>query len=76
MSRCASWRTGCAPLGQTIVIENVAGAGGSIVARGPAAPDGCTISAGNWASHVATVAIYPLLFDLLKDLEPRLVAAQ
>jgi tripartite-type tricarboxylate transporter receptor subunit TctC len=61
-----------ASLGQTIVIENVAGAGGSIgVARAVrAAPDGYTISAGNWASHVATVAIYPLPFDLLKDLEP------
>jgi len=33
-------------------------------------PDGYTISAGNWASHVATGAIYSLPFDLLKDLEP------
>jgi tripartite-type tricarboxylate transporter receptor subunit TctC len=59
-------------LGQTIVIDNAAGAGGSIgvgrVVR--AAPDGYTISAGNWASHVATGAIYALPFDLLKDLEP------
>src|SRR5277367_1937929 len=44
-----------AALGQTVVIENVAGAGGSIgVARAArAAPDGYTISAGNWSSHVA-----------------------
>jgi tripartite-type tricarboxylate transporter receptor subunit TctC len=59
-------------LGQTIVIENVGGAGGSIgvgrVAR--AAPDGYTISAGNWSSHVATGALYTLPYDLLKDLEP------
>src|SRR5713101_4709251 len=49
-------------LGQTVVIENVAGAGGSIgVARAArAAPDGYTISAGNWSSHVATGAIYTL----------------
>jgi tripartite-type tricarboxylate transporter receptor subunit TctC len=59
-------------LGQTIVIENVAGAGGSIgVARAArAAADGYTISAGNWSSHVATGAIYTLAFDPLKDLEP------
>jgi tripartite-type tricarboxylate transporter receptor subunit TctC len=59
-------------LGQTIVIENVGGAGGSLgvgrVAR--AAPDGYTISAGNWSSHVATGAIYALPYDLLNDLEP------
>ena len=60
------------PLGQTVIIENVAGAGGSIgVARAArAAPDGYTISAGNWSSHVANGAIYTLPFDLLKDLEP------
>jgi tripartite-type tricarboxylate transporter receptor subunit TctC len=59
-------------LGQTIVIENVAGAGGSIgVGRAArAAPDGYTISAGNWSSHVVTGAIYALPYDLLKDLEP------
>src|SRR5580693_4074124 len=59
-------------LGQTIVIENVAGAGGSIGAAraARAAPDGYTISAGNWSSHVATGAIYALPFDPLKDLEP------
>ena len=59
-------------LGQTVVIENVAGAGGSIgVTRAArAAPDGYTISAGNWSSHVANGAIYTLPFDLLKDLEP------
>jgi tripartite-type tricarboxylate transporter receptor subunit TctC len=61
-----------ATLGQTIVIENVAGAGGSIgVARvARAAADGYTISAGNWSSHVATGAIYTLSFDPLRDLEP------
>jgi len=59
-------------LGQPIIIENVAGAGGSIgvgrVTR--AMPDGYTIGAGNWASHVANVAIYALSYDVLKDLAP------
>ncbi|HEY6258124.1 MAG TPA: tripartite tricarboxylate transporter substrate-binding protein, partial [Xanthobacteraceae bacterium] len=60
------------PLGQTIVIENVAGAGGSIgVGRAVrAAPDGYTLSPGNWSTHVANGAIYALPFDLLKDLDP------
>jgi tripartite-type tricarboxylate transporter receptor subunit TctC len=61
-----------AVLGQAIVIENVAGAGGSIgvgrVTR--AAPDGYTIGAGNWSSHMANGAIYALPYDLLKDLDP------
>jgi tripartite-type tricarboxylate transporter receptor subunit TctC len=59
-------------LGATIVIENVAGAGGSIgVARAArATPDGYTLSAGNWSTHVANGAIYALPFDLLKDLDP------
>jgi tripartite-type tricarboxylate transporter receptor subunit TctC len=59
-------------LGQTIIIENVGGAGGSIgvgrVVR--AMPDGYTIGAGNWGSHVANVAIYALPYDVLKDLDP------
>jgi tripartite-type tricarboxylate transporter receptor subunit TctC len=59
-------------LGQTIVVENVSGAGGSIgvgrVAR--AAPDGYTVSAGNWSTHVANGAVYPLSYDLRTDFEP------
>jgi tripartite-type tricarboxylate transporter receptor subunit TctC len=59
-------------LGQTIIIENVGGAGGSIgvgrVVR--SAPDGYTIGAGNWGSHVANVAIYALPYDVQKDLDP------
>jgi len=49
-------------LGQTIVIENVAGAGGSVgVGRAVnAAPDGYTISVGNWSTHVLNGAIYGL----------------
>jgi tripartite-type tricarboxylate transporter receptor subunit TctC len=61
-----------ATLGQPVVIENVAGAGGSIgVGRAArAAPDGYTISAGNWSTHVANGAIYTLPYDLRRDFEP------
>jgi tripartite-type tricarboxylate transporter receptor subunit TctC len=59
------------PLGQTVVIENVGGAGGSIgvgrVAR--ASPDGYTIDIGQWDTHVGSI-IYPLNYDLQKDFEP------
>ena len=61
-----------ASLGAPIVVENVPGAGGSVgVGRAArAVPDGYTISLGNWASHVGTGAIYPVQYDVLKDLEP------
>ena len=59
-------------LGQTIVVENVGGAGGSIgagrVAR--AAPDGYTINIGQWDNHVANGVVYSLNYDLQKDFEP------
>ena len=59
------------PLGQTVVIENAGGAGGSIavgrLAR--AAPDGYTIDIGQWDTHVGSI-IYPLTYDLQKDFEP------
>ena len=59
-------------LGQTIVIENVGGAAGSIgVARvARAAPDGYTLSYGNWPTHVLNGAVYSLNYDVLKDFEP------
>jgi tripartite-type tricarboxylate transporter receptor subunit TctC len=60
------------PLGQTLLIENVVGAAGSIgvgrVAR--ATPDGYTISIGHWSTHVVNGAIYDLSYDLLRDFEP------
>jgi hypothetical protein len=57
-----------ASLGQPVVIENVAGAGGNIgVGRVAAAGDGYTLSIGHWGSHGA---IYTLPYDLLTDLEP------
>jgi tripartite-type tricarboxylate transporter receptor subunit TctC len=59
-------------LGQPVIIENVTGAGASIGAtRGAqAAPDGYTLSIGNWTSHVGSGAMYRLPFDMLGDLEP------
>ncbi len=61
-----------AQLGQPMVIENVTGAGGSIgVARAArAAPDGYTLSIGNWLSHVGASAVYPVSYDVLKDFAP------
>jgi len=35
-----------------------------------AAPDGYSVSYGQWASHVGASAIYPVQYDVLKDLEP------
>jgi tripartite-type tricarboxylate transporter receptor subunit TctC len=59
-------------LGQAVVVENVAGAAGSIgvgrVAR--AAADGYTLSMGQWGTHVANGAIYALPYDVLRDFEP------
>ena len=58
-------------LGQPVVVENVTGAGGSIgVGRAArAAPDGYTLSIGNWLSHVGASAVYPVQYDVLKDFE-------
>ncbi len=60
-----------APLGQTVVIENVGGAGGTIgvgrVAR--AAPGGYTVDIGQWDTHVGGI-IYPITDDLQQDFEP------
>lgn len=60
-----------APLGQTVIIENIGGAGGSIavgrLAR--AAPDGYTFDIGQWDTHVGSI-IYKLDYDLQKDFAP------
>jgi tripartite-type tricarboxylate transporter receptor subunit TctC len=61
-----------AALGQRVIVENVAGAAGSIgvgrVAR--AAPDGYTVGIGQWDTHVVNGAVYQLQYDLLNDFEP------
>jgi tripartite-type tricarboxylate transporter receptor subunit TctC len=59
-------------LGQSIVVENVAGADGSIlvgrVAR--ARPDGYTIGFGFLSTNVLNGAFYSLSYDLLGNLIP------
>ena len=71
LARIMAERMGRA-LGQTVVVENVTGAAGSIgvgrVAR--AAPDGYTVGIGHWSTHVVNGAVYQLQYDLLKDFEP------
>src|SRR5215470_12739501 len=64
-------------LGQPVVIENVAGAAGSIgVGRAVrAAPDGYALSLGTSTTHVLIGALYALPFDLLKDLAPVAIIA-
>src|SRR5262249_48638585 len=58
-------------LGQSIIVENVAGAGGTIgvtrLAR--AAPDGYTIDIGQWDTHIASI-IYGPSYDLKSDFAP------
>jgi tripartite-type tricarboxylate transporter receptor subunit TctC len=50
-------------LGQTIVIENIAGAGGStaLTRAARAEPDGYTIAIGNAGTSAASYTIYPML---------------
>ena len=59
-------------LGQTVIVENVTGASGTIgtsrVAR--ATPDGYTIVLGNWPSFVVASAVMNLPYDVQTDFEP------
>jgi tripartite-type tricarboxylate transporter receptor subunit TctC len=59
-------------LGQTVVVETVSGASGTIATGRVvhAAPDGYTIGIGNWTSHVGSPALYNLDYDVMKDLQP------
>src|SRR5690242_17297493 len=60
------------PLGQPVVVETLSGASGTIATGRVvhARPDGYTIGIGQWSSHVASPAIYPLDYDVLRDLQP------
>jgi tripartite-type tricarboxylate transporter receptor subunit TctC len=60
-------------LGQSLVIENVGGAGGTLgSARVAAAPaDGYTLLAGSMGSHVAAPVLTPnIKYDSVRDFEP------
>jgi tripartite-type tricarboxylate transporter receptor subunit TctC len=61
-----------ASLGQSVLVENVSGAAGTIgtgrVAR--ASPDGYTLTVGYLGTHVLNGAIYSLPYDVLKDFTP------
>ncbi len=64
-------------LGQSVIIENIGGATGSIgtgrVAR--AEPDGYTLVVGIWNTHVANAVTYKLDYDVMKDFEPIVLCA-
>ncbi|MDO9440074.1 MAG: tripartite tricarboxylate transporter substrate-binding protein [Beijerinckiaceae bacterium] len=65
-------------LGQQIVVENVAGAGGTtgITRASQAKPDGYTIMMGHMGTHGAAPALYAnLKYDPVKDFEPVGMAA-
>ncbi len=65
-------------LGQQIVIENVAGAGGTtgITRAAQSQPDGYTIMMGHMGTHGAAPALYPnLKYDPAKDFAPIGLAA-
>lgn len=60
-------------LGQAVIVENVAGAGGTIglAKAAKAAPDGYTLSFGTIGTHVANVALYKKLpYDPETDFQP------
>src|SRR5581483_633494 len=67
-----------AALGQSIIIENISGASGSIavgrVAR--AAPDGYTVSIGHNQTHVINAAMQSLSYDVVKDFVPVTLIAE
>ena len=62
---------------QTVVVENVTGAGGSIgVGRAVRAPaDGYTLEMGTSTTNMLLGGLYPLQFDLIDDLAPVLLIA-
>jgi tripartite-type tricarboxylate transporter receptor subunit TctC len=71
IARIMAQRMGTA-LGQTVVVENVGGAGGSIGARrvATAKPDGYTFVIGQWDNFVANGVVYNLEYDVQRDFAP------
>ena len=60
------------PLGQTLTVENVAGAGGTLgtTRTARATPDGYTVMVGLWGTHVVNPVIYTLPYDVPTSFEP------
>lgn len=72
LARLVTQKAGPA-LGTTFVIENKAGAGGSVGTdfTAKAAPDGYTIQGGTISSHAINVSLYPKLgYDPVKNFQP------
>jgi tripartite-type tricarboxylate transporter receptor subunit TctC len=60
-------------LGQSVIIENVGGAAGTIAAArvARAAPDGYTLAEATWSTHVVSPVLYQhLSYDVLRDFAP------
>jgi tripartite-type tricarboxylate transporter receptor subunit TctC len=65
-------------LGQPVIVENRAGAGGNIAADAvaKAAPDGYTLLMASSSTHGANIWVYPKLsFDPIKDFAPIVLVA-
>ena len=71
IARIMAQRMGTA-LGQTVIVENAGGAGGSIGARkvANAKPDGYTFVIGQWDNFIANGVVYNLDYDIQKDFAP------
>ena len=59
-------------LGRPITIENKSGAAGNLASEAVAraTPDGYTLIAGNLTTHVLSIGLYKLRFDVEKDFAP------
>ncbi len=59
-------------LGQSVIIENLTGAAGTIGAShvAHATPDGYTLILGHWQTHVVNGATFTLSFDVVNDFAP------
>jgi tripartite-type tricarboxylate transporter receptor subunit TctC len=65
-------------LGQSIIVEDVTGAGGTLgsAKAAKASPDGYTLVMGNIGTHAASVGLYPKLpYNPSNDFEPIMVIA-
>lgn len=59
-------------LGQSVVVENITGAAGTIAATrlARAAPDGYTIGVATWSTHVVSPVVYQTSYNVFKDFAP------